>query len=120
MNTTALWRLATASSGRAASASARVKNKFPGTCAPIIPGSPSARSNSAPAAAMSVNGNAANAANRPGCRAQIAESPSFTFRHSGAASSIGCASIQQNEPSSDRTLTETSWRSMRANSARHR
>src|SRR5579872_465141 len=116
MNTTALWRWATASSGRAASAFSRVKNKLPGNCAPIIPGSPITRSNSAAAAARSVNGNAANAANRPGCRAQIAASPSFTLRHSGSASSTGCASIQQNEPSTDRTLTATSCRSMRANS----
>ena len=116
MKITALWRLATANSGRAASASSRVKNKFPGNCAPITPGSPIARSNSAAAAAISVNGNAANAANRPGCFAQIVASPSFTFRHSGSASSIGCASIQQNEPSTDRTLTETSCRSMRASS----
>src|ERR1700731_3033918 len=116
MKTTALWRLATASSGHAAWASSRVKNKFPGNCAPITPGSPNTRSNSAAAAAISVNGNAANAANRPGYLAQIVASPSFTFRHSGSASSIDCASIQQNEPSTDRTLTETSSQHIRASS----
>ncbi len=46
MKSTARWRFATSSSGRIASASFFVRNALPGSCAPIMPGSPSARSNS--------------------------------------------------------------------------
>ena len=87
---------------------------MPGSCAPIMPGSPSARSSSAAAADMSVKGSAAKAAKRPGCFWQIAESPSLTFRHSGPDTSSGWDSIQQNEPRSDSTLVSTPWRSIRA------
>ncbi len=63
---------------------------------------------------MSVSGSAAKAAKRPGCSWQIADSPSLTRRHSGPDTSSGCDSTQQNEPSSDSTLTPTPWRSIRA------
>ena len=53
MNSTARWRFATSSSGRIASASLRVRKPLPGICAPIMPGSASARSSSAAAADMS-------------------------------------------------------------------
>ena len=113
MKSTAWWRLATSSSGRIASASLRVRKALPGICAPIMPGSPSARSSSAAAAEMSASGSAAKAAKRPGCSWQIAESRSLMRRHSGPDTSSGWASTQQNEPRSDSTLTSTPWRSIR-------
>src|SRR3984893_2649076 len=44
----------------------------------------------------------------------MAEGPSLMVRHTGPATSGGCASIQQNEPRSDSTLVSTPWRSIRA------
>ena len=77
-----------------------------------MPGRVSARSNSAVAAFISVSGSAANAAKRPGCLRQIAENPSLTLRHSGKETSGGWASIQQNEPSTDKTLVSTFTRNL--------
>ena len=71
-NSIARCRSAAASNGRYSSAAAKSRKPLPGTCAPIMPGRPIARSNSAAAVSRSASGSEAKATKRPGWAAQIA------------------------------------------------